>query len=83
MRDESCDLGIPGYDIHVGLHVHHMNPMSMSDIENGNGSNLDPEFLITVTQATHNAIHYGAESYLPRGLVERRPGDTAPWLRRD
>lgn len=83
LRDHSCDLGIRGYDIHAGLHVHHMNPMSMADLENSNGSNLDPEFLITVTQATHNAIHYGAKSHLPRGLVERRPGDTVPWARKD
>lgn len=82
-RDYSCDLGIRGYDIHAGLHVHHMNPMSMADLENSDGSNLDPEFLITVTQATHNAIHYGAESYLPRGLVVRRPGDTGLLARKD
>jgi hypothetical protein len=34
-RDEACDLGVPGYDIHSGLLVHHMNPMTAEDLENG------------------------------------------------
>src|SRR5215204_4645322 len=28
LRDQGCDLGIPGYEIQVGLLVHHMNPMA-------------------------------------------------------
>src|SRR5215204_2049570 len=28
-RDNGCDLGILGLEIHTGLHVHHMNPMTM------------------------------------------------------
>lgn len=77
VRDEGCDLGILGYDIHSGLHIHHMNPMTMENLDDP--ANLDPEFLITVTQRTHNAIHYGDERQLPRQLVERRPGDTKSW----
>jgi hypothetical protein len=79
LRDEGCDLGVPGYDIHHGLLVHHMNPMSPEDLERGEGWVLDPEFLITTTHRTHNAIHYGDESLLPRMPVERRPGDTRLW----
>jgi len=78
-RDNGCDLGIEGYDIHSGLYIHHMNPMTVDDIESGNPDILDPDFLITVTHQTHNAIHYGDESLLPRPVIERKPGDTKLW----
>lgn len=78
-RDNGCDLGVDGLEIHRGLYIHHMNPMTVEDIASGNPDILDPEFLITVTHSTHNAIHYGDENHLPRGLVERRPGDTKLW----
>lgn len=79
LRDEGCDLGIDGYQIHKGLYIHHMNPMTVDDISSGDPSILDPEFLITVTHLTHNAIHYGDERLLPRQLIQRRPGDTKLW----
>jgi hypothetical protein len=78
-RDSACDLGIEGYEIHHRLTIHHMNPMSVGEIAQGDSSILDPEFLITVANRTHNAIHYGDESLLPRPFVERRPGDTNLW----
>lgn len=78
-RDEACDLGIPGHEIHDRLMVHHMNPVRPEDLERGESWILDPEFLITTTHRTHNAIHYGDESLLSRGPVERRPGDTRLW----
>lgn len=83
LRDEGCDLGVPGYDIHVNLLVHHMNPINVEDIEGREDSILRPEFLITTMHRTHNAIHYGDESLLPRKYVERRPGDTRLWSRRE
>lgn len=79
VRDNGCDLGLDGYDIHNGVYIHHMNPMTVEDIESGNPDILDPEFLISVTHRTHNAIHYGDERLLPRPLVERKPGDTKLW----
>lgn len=79
VRDESCDLGIPGYEIFNRLTIHHMNPMTVDHIEHGDESILDPDFLITVTHKTHNAIHYGDDSLLAKPLVERRPGDTRLW----
>lgn len=79
LRDNACDLGIPGRDIVRELLVHHMNPMTPEDLENGADWVLDPEYLITTTHRTHNAIHYGDASLLPQPLVERRPGDTKPW----
>lgn len=81
VRDNGCDLGVDGYEIYDRIIIHHMNPMTVDDISNGDSSVLDPEFLICVTHKTHNAIHYGDERQLPRPLVERRHGDTLLWKR--
>ena len=78
-RDEGCDLGIEGYEIHKGLYIHHMNPITVDDLRHGNEDILDPEYLIVVTHKTHNAIHYGDPNQVPRQLVERGPGDTKLW----
>lgn len=81
LRDDGCDLGIQGYEIHDRVIIHHMNPLTVDDIVHGEGdsSALDPEYLIAVTHRTHNAIHYGDEKLLARPLVPRRPGDTLLW----
>lgn len=79
VRDNGCDLGIEGYEIYDRLIIHHMNPLTLQNVSEGDYSNLDPEFLIATTHNTHNAIHYGAESLLPRAPVARRPGDTKLW----
>jgi len=79
VRDNGCDLGIDGYEIHSGLYVHHINPMTSDSLSHRDPTILDPEFLITTTHQTHNAIHFGDESLLPRPLIERRPGDTKLW----
>ncbi len=78
-RDLGCDLGIEGYEIHKGLFIHHMNVMEVSDITTSNPDILNPEFLITCTQVTHNAIHYGVDDFTPRQVVTRKPGDTRLW----
>ena len=78
-RDNGCDLGILGYEIHSGLLVHHMNPLSLRDIEAGDDRLINPNFLITTSLRTHNAIHYGDESLLPRAPVVRQAGDTTLW----
>ena len=78
-RDLGCDLGIEGYEIHSRLIIHHMNPMTAVDITEGHSNVLEPEFLITTTHRTHNAIHYGDERLLPKPPTERRPGDTKLW----
>lgn len=78
-RDLGCDLGVDGYEIHDRIIIHHMNPMNVRDIVHGDESIVDPEFLITTTHATHNAIHYGDERLLPRPLAARGPGDTRLW----
>lgn len=79
IRDQSCDLGVDGYDIHVNLVVHHMNPLTEEDIMQGTRHALDPEFLICTTHDTHNAIHYGDAKLLAKPYEARRPGDTKLW----
>lgn len=78
-RDLGCDLGLHGYEIHGKIYIHHMNPITVKDIERATDNLLNPEFLICTTHVTHNAIHYGSESLLIAGPVERTPYDTCPW----
>jgi hypothetical protein len=79
LRDNSCDLGIAGHDIHDKVIVHHMNPLVEEDIMEGTPYALDPEFLICTTHDTHNAIHYGSADLLKKEYQPRRPGDTKLW----
>lgn len=78
-RDNGLDLGIEGHEIYDKIIIHHMNPMTVEAIEEGRAEILDPEFLISCTLQTHNAIHYGNKSQLRQPWVERRPGDTDLW----
>jgi hypothetical protein len=78
-RDGGLDLGVAGHEIYSKILIHHMNPVSADEIIQDSADILDPEFLITTTHNTHNAIHYGDERQLPRPLVERRNGDTKLW----
>lgn len=79
LRDCGCDLGVPGYEIHDQLVVHHINPLTPADFRDGADLALDLDNLITTTHRTHNAIHYGDERLLPRPVVERVAGDTRLW----
>jgi hypothetical protein len=78
-RDSSCDLGISGREIHKGLFIHHMNPITPSDIVEGNiDALLNPDYLITTSQMTHNAIHYGSNN-VPHVITNRMANDTKLW----
>lgn len=79
LRDNGCDLGMDGYEIHGRIYIHHLNPITKEDIEECSDILLDPENLVCVTFDTHNAIHYGDGSKLPQIPKERVPGDTCPW----
>jgi hypothetical protein len=79
VRDDGCDLAVPGLEIRVRPIIHHMNPLTVDDIVHGTDDALDPEFLILVSHQTHNAIHYGDASLLPRPVIPRAPGDTKLW----
>ena len=79
VRDKGCDLGLDGFEIYSGLIVHHMNPISVDDLEQGLDWVVNPDYLITTSLRTHNAIHYGDKNLLPRAPVVRKPGDTKLW----
>lgn len=79
IRDLGCDLGIPGMEIMHGLTVHHINPIRIEDIEGGVKSIVDPRFLITVSDRTHRAIHFGDERLIPKVIPPRYRNDTIPW----
>lgn len=78
-RDGGMDLGATDTPIRGTAYIHHMNPITLQDIEEATENLLDPEYLISCSLITHNAIHYGRRDLLPRGFVERRPGDTKLW----
>lgn len=79
IRDNGCDLGIDGYQINDKIIIHHMNPISLEDIEKGSNVIYDPEYLICVSDNTHNAIHFGNDNILEKTIIERKPGDTKLW----
>lgn len=82
VRDNGCDLGIEGYEIRGKIYIHHMNPILPKDIVTQSGFLLNPEYLISTTHPTHNAIHYGDESLLIKAPIERSKNDTCPWRRK-
>ena len=81
MRDNGCDLGIPGREIYSRILIHHMNPITKEDIVLRSKFLLDPEYLICTIKNTHDAIHYGDRDLLITGPVERSLNDTCPWKR--
>ena len=80
VRDNGCDLGLEDFPILGRIYIHHLNPFTMEDLEKHPSVLLDPEYLISVSFDTHNAIHYGSESLLPKEPVERKKNDTCPWI---
>lgn len=81
IRDNGCDLAIPGREIHSKILVHHMNPITKDDILKRSKFLLDPEYLICTIKNTHDAIHYGDENLLFKDPIERSKNDTCPWRR--
>lgn len=79
VRDNGCDLGIPGLEIFKSPVIHHLNPMTVEQISHGEEAILNPDNLITTTLDTHNAIHYGRVELISRRPIERTPGDTRLW----
>ena len=81
IRDNGCDLGCDGYEIAGKIIIHHINPITLKDIEQRNPMILDPENVISTIHNTHNAIHYGDESLLMTEPIVRAKNDTCPWKR--
>jgi len=79
IRDNGCDLGFQGYDISGKILIHHMNPITKLDILNQTDILLNPEYLISVSKRTHDAIHYSDSNILITNPIERTKNDTCPW----
>lgn len=79
IRDEGRDLAMPGYELDGNIFVHHMNPITAEDLENVSEIILNPEYLVCVSKRTHDAIHFGDVSLLPKLPTVRTPNDMCPW----
>lgn len=79
IRDNGCDLGCDGFDIHGRILIHHIEPVTVEDIIKRSKRIFDPDNVISVSHRTHQAIHYGDESLLMLEPVKRHRNDTCPW----
>lgn len=92
-RDNGCDLGVEGHEIgewqdkngiwhREPIFIHHMNPITITDIKEATEYLLEPEYLVLCTKRTHDIIHYGRPEDLDwlNGMsAERCKNDTCPW----
>jgi hypothetical protein len=79
VRDDGNDLGVFDFPVTGPPHIHHMNPLTLEDIEEATDNLFNPEYLVCVSQRTHNAIHFGNRANLPQVPVARSSGDTLLW----
>lgn len=79
IRDNGGDLGLEDYPINGCAIIHHMNPITVEDVLNDKPEIFDPEYLITVSNSTHNAIHFSNENNLQKDPIERTQNDTCLW----
>lgn len=79
IRDNGCDLGIPGREIQGKIIIHHINPITVEDICDITEYLMNPDYLVCTSQNTHNAIHYGDTNLLPKDPIIRKQGDTKLW----
>ena len=79
IRDDGCDMALVEFPIYSRVYIHHINPVSLEQLENDDPILFDLENLVCVSYDTHAAIHYGDGRYAPPTVIERRPGDTKLW----
>ena len=79
IRDDGCDMALPDFPIYSRVYIHHINPVSLEQLENDDRILFDMENLVCVSYDTHAAIHYGNGEYIPPTVVNRSPGDTKLW----
>lgn len=79
VRDNGCDLADPTRPIYGKILIHHLNPITMSDILERNPIIFELDNLVCVSPMTHEAIHYGSADLLMKDPIERKPGDTVLW----
>lgn len=80
-RDKGCDMAFDGVEVSGRIIVvHHLNPITVEDVLNRSYKLFDPENVVTVSDMTHKAIHYGDAELIQRiKPIERIPNDTCPW----
>lgn len=81
VRDNGCDLGVDGHEIHGLIILHHIRPLTIEQVQAMDQDLMDPDNVITTSFTTHNAIHYGLEAPYQDPVI-RRPGDTTLWSRK-
>lgn len=83
IRDNGFVLGSEEYPFYDGepVLVHHINPITISDIQNRSYKLLDPENLVCTNKRVHDALHYGfVETIIkPTEEIERTMNDHIPW----
>lgn len=79
VRDNGCDLADPTRPIYGKILIHHINPITISDIFERNPIIFELDNLVCVSPMTHEAIHYGSADLLMKDPIERKPGDTVLW----
>lgn len=79
IRDDGCDLAHPDHPINGRIYIHHINPVTLEQLENEDRFLMDAENLICVSYDTHSALHYGYAKHNDTNVVIRRPGDTTLW----
>lgn len=93
IRDNGCDLAMPGHEINQfrktedgriinspNILLHHIVPCSVDDIINHNFKVLmNPENVITTQYSTHQQIHFGKKEVIEEIYKPRTPNDTCPW----
>jgi len=79
IRDSGFDMAMDGYVIFDSPVIHHINPITMEDIQENAPKLYDPQNLICVSSDTHSAIHFGRELREIK-VITRTRNDTSPWL---
>lgn len=79
IRDNGCDLAIPDRELHSGLLIHHLNPITLDDIINDRPCIFDLNNVVLTSKQTHQVIHYERDPSLVLLNGDRKPGDTKLW----
>ena len=79
IRDQACDLAMMDREIYDRIEIHHINPITLEDIENDSPLLMDMDNVVCTSARTHKAIHYGDESLLMKDPIIRKPNDMCPW----
>lgn len=80
IRDEGCDLALPGYDLDAkDIIIHHLNPITPEQVEARDPIIFSKNNVVCVSGRTHRFIHYGGVQTAIFSTLQRKPYDTCPW----